>query len=204
MDINGGDKNRVFLHDLMKITEGTVSEGTIFMHIKFNDCCFHYNTSWTSKLLIGFLNLIAIWFFFRITKPSSNPDYLAFSPLCHNRKWHGAVQRICVQYIVRTFIHTFFIQNTTLTLETVAAAIWISTFWKGIGKEILWKMKGRMNKCNQMHTMGWKTLQIIILIGYNKNAYSKRISTDYEMLAQPCKSRQNSRSIHHITFCPWW
>ena len=34
MDINGGDKNRVFLHDLIKITEGTVSEGTIFMHIK--------------------------------------------------------------------------------------------------------------------------------------------------------------------------
>jgi len=33
MDINGGDKNRVFLHDLIKITEGTVSEGTIFMHI---------------------------------------------------------------------------------------------------------------------------------------------------------------------------
>ena len=30
MDINGGDKNRVFLHDLIKITEGTVSEGTIF------------------------------------------------------------------------------------------------------------------------------------------------------------------------------
>ena len=23
MDINGGDKNRVFLHDLIKITEGT-------------------------------------------------------------------------------------------------------------------------------------------------------------------------------------
>ena len=35
MDINGGDKNGVFLHDLIKITEGTVSEGTIFMHIKF-------------------------------------------------------------------------------------------------------------------------------------------------------------------------
>jgi hypothetical protein len=35
MDINGGDKNRVFLHDLIKITEGTVSEGTIFMHISF-------------------------------------------------------------------------------------------------------------------------------------------------------------------------
>ena len=35
MDINGGDKNRVFLHDLIKITEGTVSEGTIFMHIYF-------------------------------------------------------------------------------------------------------------------------------------------------------------------------
>ena len=35
MDINGGDKNRVFLHDLIKITEGTVSEGTIFMHIVF-------------------------------------------------------------------------------------------------------------------------------------------------------------------------
>ena len=34
MDINGGDKNRVFLHDLIKITEGTVSEGTIFMHIQ--------------------------------------------------------------------------------------------------------------------------------------------------------------------------
>ena len=34
MDINRGDKNRVFLHDLIKITEGTVSEGTIFMHIK--------------------------------------------------------------------------------------------------------------------------------------------------------------------------
>ena len=33
MDINGGDKNRVFLHDLIKITEETVSEGTIFMHI---------------------------------------------------------------------------------------------------------------------------------------------------------------------------
>ena len=33
MDINRGDKNRVFLHDLIKITEGTVSEGTIFMHI---------------------------------------------------------------------------------------------------------------------------------------------------------------------------
>ena len=42
MDINGGDKNRVFLHvdfcpdDLIKITEGTVhtvSEGTIFMRI---------------------------------------------------------------------------------------------------------------------------------------------------------------------------
>ena len=31
MDINGGDKNRVFLHDLIKITEGTVSEGTIFI-----------------------------------------------------------------------------------------------------------------------------------------------------------------------------
>ena len=67
-----------------------------------------------------------------------------------------------------TFIHTFFIQNTTLPLETVAAAIWISTFWKGIGKEIVWKMKGRMNKCNQMHTMGWKTLQIIMLIECNK------------------------------------
>ena len=34
MDINGGDKNRVFHHDLIKITEGTVSEGTIFMHIQ--------------------------------------------------------------------------------------------------------------------------------------------------------------------------
>ena len=33
MDINGGDKNRVFHHDLIKITEGTVLEGTIFMHI---------------------------------------------------------------------------------------------------------------------------------------------------------------------------
>jgi len=33
MNINGGDKNRVFLHDLVKITEGAVSEGTIFMHI---------------------------------------------------------------------------------------------------------------------------------------------------------------------------
>ena len=33
MDINGGDHNRVFLHDLIKITEGTVLEGTIFMHI---------------------------------------------------------------------------------------------------------------------------------------------------------------------------
>ena len=33
MDINGGDKNRFFLHDLIKITEGTVSDGTIFMHI---------------------------------------------------------------------------------------------------------------------------------------------------------------------------
>ena len=33
MDINGGDKNRVFLHELIKITEGTVSEGTIFIHI---------------------------------------------------------------------------------------------------------------------------------------------------------------------------
>jgi len=33
MDINGGDKNGIFLHDLIKITEGTVSEGTIFMHI---------------------------------------------------------------------------------------------------------------------------------------------------------------------------
>ena len=32
MDINGGDKNGIFLHDLIKITEGTVSEGTIFMH----------------------------------------------------------------------------------------------------------------------------------------------------------------------------
>ena len=31
MDISGGDKNRVFLHDLIKITEGTVSQGTIFM-----------------------------------------------------------------------------------------------------------------------------------------------------------------------------
>ena len=31
MDINGGDKNRVFHHDFIKITEGTVSEGTIFM-----------------------------------------------------------------------------------------------------------------------------------------------------------------------------
>ena len=30
MEINGGDKNGVFLHDLIKITEGTVSEGTIF------------------------------------------------------------------------------------------------------------------------------------------------------------------------------
>ena len=36
MDINGGDKNRVFLHDLIKITEGTVSEGTIFMHIELS------------------------------------------------------------------------------------------------------------------------------------------------------------------------
>ena len=34
MDINGGDKNRAILHDLIKITEGTVSEGTIVMHIK--------------------------------------------------------------------------------------------------------------------------------------------------------------------------
>ena len=37
MDINGGDKNGVFLHDLIKITEGTVSEGTIFMHIPFDN-----------------------------------------------------------------------------------------------------------------------------------------------------------------------
>ena len=35
MDINGGDKNRVFHHELIKITEGTVLEGTIFMHIGF-------------------------------------------------------------------------------------------------------------------------------------------------------------------------
>ena len=34
MNINGGDKNGVSLHDLIKITEGTVSEGTIFMHIQ--------------------------------------------------------------------------------------------------------------------------------------------------------------------------
>ena len=33
MDINGGDKNGIFLHDLIKITEKTVSEGTICMHI---------------------------------------------------------------------------------------------------------------------------------------------------------------------------
>ena len=39
MDINGGDKNRVFLHDLIKITEGTVSEGTIFMHINLSKNC---------------------------------------------------------------------------------------------------------------------------------------------------------------------
>ena len=41
-------------------------------------------------------------------------------------------------------------------VETVAAAIWISTFWKGIGKEIVWKMKGRMNKCNQNAHHGMK------------------------------------------------
>ena len=35
MNINGGDKNRVFHHELVKITEGTVSEGTIFMHIQY-------------------------------------------------------------------------------------------------------------------------------------------------------------------------
>ena len=34
MDINGGDKNRFFLHNLIKITEGIVSQGTIFMHIR--------------------------------------------------------------------------------------------------------------------------------------------------------------------------
>ena len=40
MDINGGDKNRVFLHDLIKITEGTVSEETIFMHSIVNQSEF--------------------------------------------------------------------------------------------------------------------------------------------------------------------
>ena len=33
MDINGGDKNGVFLHDLIKTTEKTVSEGKVFMYI---------------------------------------------------------------------------------------------------------------------------------------------------------------------------
>ena len=46
MDINGGDKNRVFLHDLIKITEGTVSEGTIFMHIGLGG---HSIIKWTRR-----------------------------------------------------------------------------------------------------------------------------------------------------------
>ena len=33
MDINGGDISGVFLLDLIKIMEETVSEGTLFMHI---------------------------------------------------------------------------------------------------------------------------------------------------------------------------
>ena len=47
MDINGGDKNRVFHHDLIKITEGTVSEGTIFMHIQL---IFNTAQSYVTKL----------------------------------------------------------------------------------------------------------------------------------------------------------
>ena len=52
MDINGGDKNRVFLHDLIKITEGTVSEGTIFMHIKF--AAFELNVAHDAQILLKF------------------------------------------------------------------------------------------------------------------------------------------------------
>ena len=53
MDINGGDKNRVFHHDLIKITEGTVSEGTIFMHIqKLSPLALEENKN--NSLLVAF------------------------------------------------------------------------------------------------------------------------------------------------------
>ena len=59
MDINGGDKNRVFLHDLIKITEGTVSEGTIFMHIKIGpNTLDHFQSVY---FLISFKKLNRIW-----------------------------------------------------------------------------------------------------------------------------------------------
>ena len=53
MDIIRGDKNRVFLHDLIKITERTVSEGTIFMHIKMASSGFANASSYSKfvKLL---------------------------------------------------------------------------------------------------------------------------------------------------------
>ena len=48
MDINEGDKNGLFLHELIKITEWTVSEGTIFMPKVFKD-----NSSFRQSFLIN-------------------------------------------------------------------------------------------------------------------------------------------------------
>ena len=62
MDINGGDKNRVFLHDLIKITEGTVSEGTIFMHIT-NLTDMHENLSSIGQTSYGTERLFSIVFY---------------------------------------------------------------------------------------------------------------------------------------------
>ena len=61
MDINGGDKNGIFLHDLVKITEGTVSEGTIFMHI------FKTTNGYDIKnvLILNFTQVFFYYHFFR-------------------------------------------------------------------------------------------------------------------------------------------
>ena len=61
MDIIGGDKNGIFLHDLIKITEGTVSEGTIFMHI------FKTTNGYDIKnvLILHFTQVFFYHYFFR-------------------------------------------------------------------------------------------------------------------------------------------
>ena len=86
IDINEGDKNRVFLHDLMKITEGTVSEGTIFMHINYATL---YLSLMPFECQLFFLDIqLNNWSFAKLFR------FFVRENLRENKKKHNPVLRI--------------------------------------------------------------------------------------------------------------